>query len=372
MAKISEYPEITDAAPQGFLLMAQEVTPGVFETGKVAPDKIGAVGPQGPQGPQGPTGASGGGPTGPTGPAGADGATGPTGATGASGPTGPMGPDITELTAVRDCAIEYFEDYSVGVINTFDQGWGWENDGTSPGTPSIVSRTHTDGRAEQRLNLGQLDQYARRMPWGGKWNRLKIVLLLRINSVSNLTTINGYFGICSGQTNLVTSASTDNFIGIRTGDGTGGGTLTAGTASSYFNMPTFTFVSRRATTTTTIASGGSGHQITASEGFLTPVVYEVSRPVFSGSGSVLYSHKEVSCASTQVEFSSAKGAVNRLLDDVAAATTSASQADTAMVGSSGTTTGAFDESTGVLDTINFSWSEFDAIEIAAFGVRKVY
>lgn len=370
MAKISEYPTIANPAPQGYLLMAEEVSPGVFETGKVAPDQIGAIGPQGPQGPEGPTGSAGAnganGATGPTGPAGA---TGPTGATGA---TGPAGTGITEIDQSKGLAMEYFDDYSLGVINTFDQGWGWENDGVGVGTPSIVSRTHVDGRAEQRLNFNTSDQYGRRMPWGGKWNRIKIVLLLRINTVANLTTPNAYFGICSGTTNMVSSATTDNFIGLRTGDGTGTGTYTSGTISDYVNLPSFRFVSRRGTTTTDIAAGGSGHHVTADEGFLTPLVYEVSRPVFSGGGSVTYTHKEVSVASTSVEFSRAKDVVKFLLSDISGATTNQSEADTAIVGSLGTTTGAFDESTGVLDTVNFSWSEIEGLEIAAFGVRKVY
>lgn len=370
MAKISEYPTISNPAPQGFLLMAEEISPGVFETGKVAPDQIGAIGPQGPQGPEGPTGPAGSngvdGATGPTGPAGA------AGPTGATGPTGPAGTGITEIDQSKGMAIEFFDDYPVGIINTFDQGWGWEDDGVGVGTPSIVSRTHIDGRTEQRLNMNTADQYGRRMPWGAKWNRIKIVLLLRINGSANITTVNGYFGVCSGTSNMVSSATTSNFIGLRTGDGTGTGTYTVGTASEYFNMPSFRFVSRRGTTTTDIAAGGSGHHITANEGFLTPLVYEVSRPVFTGSGSVTYSHKEVSVPSTLIEFSRAKDAVKFLLGDIAGATTGLSEADTAIVGSLGTTTGAFDESTGVLDTVNFAWSEFEGLEIAAFGVRKVY
>lgn len=372
MAKTTEYPEETTPLPNGFLFMAVEQPDGSFETKKITPDKLGAQGPIGPQGLQGPTGAGAPGPTGATGATGAAGATGATGAAGATGATGPAGPTITEISQSKGLAMEYFDDYSVGIINTFDQGWGWENDGVGVGTPSIVSRTHVDGRAEQRLNVGQSDQYGRRMPWGGKWNRLKIVLLLRINGSANLTTVNSYFGICSGTTNMVSSATTDNYIGLRTGDGTGGATYVVGTASEYFNMPTFRFVSRRGTTTTDIAAGGSGHHITANEGFLTPLVYEVSRPVFSGAGSVTYTHKEVSVPSTLVEFSRAKDAVKFLLDDIAGATTGLSQADTAIVGSAGSISGAFDESTGVLDTVNFAWSEFDGLEIAAFGVRKIY
>jgi len=372
MPKTSDYAEETTPLPDGFLFMAVKQPDQSYITKKITPDKLGAQGPIGPQGLQGPTGPTGAGATGATGPTGPAGATGPTGPTGATGATGPTGPSITELTQSRDQAIEFFDDYSLGTIATFDKGWGWVNNGTSPGTPTIVTRTHVDGRSENRLNFNTNDQYARKMPWGGKWNRLKLVLLLRVNAVANLTTPNGYFGFCSGQTNLVSSSSTDNFIGLRTGDGTGTGTYTVGTITSYFNMPTFRFVSRRGTTTTDIFAGGSGHHITADEGFLTPLVYEISRTPFSGGGSVTYSFKEVSSASSQVQYSNSKQAVNRILDDVAATTTSLSQADSAIVGSSGTTTSAFDESTGVLDTVNFSWSEFEGLEIAAFGVRKVY
>lgn len=382
MAKVSQYPEEPNTNPEGFLFMA--VQTGVdgdgeptYETRKIPPERLGAqgpIGPQGAQGPTGPAGANGGaGATGPTGPTGAAGPTGPTGATGATGPTGPQGIDITEIVQSKGLAMEYFDDYANLSTGPFDQGLGWEDDGLMDGgSGGIVSRTHIDGRAENRLALFSNAQYARRMPWGGKWNRLKIVLLLRVNTVATITSVNGYFGICSGTTNMVASATTDNFIGLRTGDGTGSGTYATGTASSYLNMPGFRFASRRGTTTTDIAAGGSGHHITATEGFLTPLVYEVSRPVFSGAGSVTYSHKEVSVPSTQIERSNAKDAVKFLLHDIAGATTSMSEADTALVGSSGTATGAFDESTGVLDTVNFSWSEFEGLEIAAFGVRKVY
>lgn len=385
MAKVSQYPEETTPNPQGFLFMA--VATGTFDsdgdpeyaTKKITPDKLGAQGDIGPQGAEGPTGPTG--PTGPAGTAGAAGATGPTGPTGATGPTGVTGPtgptgiNITEIVQTKGLAMEYFDDYPIGIINTFDRGWGWEDDGVGVGTPSIVSRTHVDGRTEQRLNMNTLDQYGRRMPWGDKWNRLKIVVLWRINGVANITNVDGYVGVCSGTANMSMSATTDNFIGVRWSNGASTLTYSAGTVSPYYNLSTsYRFYSRRGTTSTFIAAGGSGGHISAGEGHLTAFVYEISRPIFATDGtSVTYAHKEVSAISSTVEFSRSKDCVLQLLNDVATATTSASQADNAILGGTlGSTSGAFDQSTGILDTLNVSWDEFEGLEIAALGVRKIY
>ena len=375
MAKISEYPEITDTAPQGYLLMAQETSPGVFETGKVTPDKIGAIGPQGPQGPVGPTGPAGAGtdgatgPTGPTGAAGADGATGPTGA---SGPTGPVGPDITELTDLQGVAMEYFDDYSVGSISTADQGWGWEDDGVIE-SGAISTHTHADGRTFQHLQLNN-GQYGRRMPWGAKWNRIRIVVLWRVNATATINPVNGYVGVCSGTTNMVGSSSTDNFIGARWGDGASSLTFATGTVMDKFNMTVaFRFYSRRGTTSTFIAAGGSGHYVSSTEGWYSGISYEVSRPVFaSAATSVTYTHKEVTPDATFVEYSRSKDALNQLLQDDSAATSTKTSAEDAIFSVAGTGTGSFDESTGVLDTVNISWPQPDGLQLVALGVRKIY
>lgn len=380
MAKTTDYPEETTPLPDGFLFMAVKQLDNSFITKKITPDKLGAQGPVGPQGlpgPTGPTGAGTSGPTGPTGPAGTngtDGATGPTGPTGATGVTGPTGPAITELAAPKGTAMEYFDDYAAGSITTFDKGWGWADDGVGEGS-TIVSATHTDGRTENRLQINA-GQYGRRMPWGDKWNRLRVAVLWRVNAVATITNVDGYVGICSGTTNMVASASTDNFIGLRWGDGASNLTFSNGTVMDKFNMGVaFRFYSRRVTTSTFIASGGSGHFVSSTEGFLSGIVYEMSRPVFATNGtSVLYSHKEVSPDTTAVEYSRAKDSMNQLLWDDSTSATTVTAAESAILGGiGGTTTGNFDQSTGILDTLNISWLKgIDGLQLAAIGVRKVY
>lgn len=382
MAKVSTYPEEVSTNPQGFLFMAVDTgaVDGngdiIYKTRKVRPDTVGAQGPVGPQGAAGPTGPTGGagaaGATGPTGPAGA---VGPTGATGATGPTGAEGPTITEISQSKGLAVEYFDDYSVGSIDVFDQGWGWENDGVGDGsgTCAIVSQTHADGRAEQRLQIAG-GQYARRMPWGALWNRIRIVVLWRVNALATINPVNGYIGVCSGTTNMVASASTDNFIGVRWGTGADSLTFAAGTKADRFNMTTaFRFYSRRGTTSTAIASGGSGHHVSASEGYLSAFMYEVERPVFATNGtSVTYTHKEVSPASGLIEFSRSKDSVKAILSDLALSLASVSNSESVIAGSLGGGSGSFDQSTGVLDTVNISWPQFDGLQIAALAVQKVY
>jgi len=366
----------------------------IYKTKKITKDKVGAQGPIGPQGadgptgPTGPTGAGSAGPTGPTGPTGAAGATGPTGPTGTTGPTGPTGaagptgptgasgptgPAITELASPKGTAMEYFDDYAAGSISTFNLGWGWANDGVGTGC-TIGTQTHIDGRSEQRLQINN-GQYGRRMPWGDKWNRVRIVLLWRVNAVASISNVNGYVGICSGTTNMVASSSTDNFIGLRWGDGASTLTFSNGTVMDKFNMGTsFRFYSRRATTSTLIAAGGSGHFVSSTEGFLSGIAYEVSRPVFATNGtSVTYAHKEVSTDTAAVEFSRSKDAMNQLIWDDSTSSTTVTTAETAILGGiAGTTSAAFDQSTGILDTLNFSWAMTDGLQIAAVGVRKVY
>lgn len=376
MPKTTDYAEETTPLPDGFLFMAVKQPDDSFVTKKITPDKLGSQGPLGPQGLQGPTGPTGSGPTGPTGPTGATGAAGSagaTGATGATGPTGPTGPSITELASPQGTAMEYFDDYSAGGITVADKGWGWEDDGVIEGG-TIGTHTHVDGRTLQHLQLNS-GQYGRRMPWGDKWNRLRVVVLWRVNAGSTINPVNGYIGVCSGTTNMVGSASTDNFIGVRWGDGASSLTFSNGTIMDKFNMTTaFRFYSRRGTTSTFIASGGSGHFVSSSEGWYSGIAYEVSRPVFATNGtSVTYSHKEVSPDSTFVEYSRSKDAMNQLIWDDSTSATTVTAAEAAIFGGlSGSTSASFDQSTGILDTLNVGWPMFDGLQLVALGVRKVY
>ena len=136
----------------------------------------------------------------------------------------------------------------------------------------------------------------------------------------------------------------------------------------------YRFVSRRGTTTTAIATGGSGHRLPATEGYIGYIVYNIFRPVFSNdAASVAYSFLEISCDTTLVEYPHAKNCTRRLLQDLNSAVGTASQSEVAIVGSSsGTNTVAFDQSTGKLDTVNLTWAFNTAgLEICALGVRKI-
>jgi len=268
--------------------------------------------------------------------------------------------------------IEIFDDYAVGAISSFTKGTGWLNNGVGSGC-SIVSRTHADGRTQKRLEI-KSGQYGRTLPWGKYWNRLKIILMFRLNHGVTINPVDGYVGVCSGTTNMVASATTDNFIGIRWGDGLSALTFTAGTLINYFNMGVgFRFHSRRGTTSTSIGAGGSGHSVPANEGYLSPLIFEVGRPTFATDiASVLYSVKEVSVSSTNVEHSRTKDLIKGLLTSNSTSLASISELEAAAGGSVGTGSGNFDQSTGGLDTVNFSWPHAFGLEIAALGIRKVY
>lgn len=371
MPKITLLPPLASPPPLTSVLPIDDSV-GAGPTSKVTVQQLQAAigsGSQGPQGPTGPAGGAGGaGPTGPTGPGGP---TGPTGATGATGAGGATGPTTTEIAQSKGLAMEYFDDYAVGAITVADKGLGFINNGVISGG-TIGVQTHIDGRTEQRLQLN-VGQYGRKMPWGAKWNRIRIAVLLRVNDVASINNVNGYLGVCSGTTNMVASGTTDNFIGLRWGDGASTLTFSNGTVMDKFNMGTsFRFYSRRGTTSTLILAGGTGHFVSATEGFLTALVYEVSRPAFATAGtSVTYTHKEVSPSSTDVEWSRAKDALKFLLWDDVTTITAMSASEGSIIGTTGNTTGAFDESTGVLDTLNLSWAMASGLQIAALGVRKV-
>jgi hypothetical protein len=63
--------------------------------------------------------------------------------------------------------------------------------------------------------------------------------------------------------------------------------------------------------------------------------------------------------------------MNQLLWDDSSTATTKTAAEDAILGTSGTATGNFDQSTGILDTLNISWPMFDGLQLVAIGVRKV-
>lgn len=94
MSKVSQYPEVTDSSPQGWLFIAELQPDGSYVTKKVSPDNIGLQGATGPQGLPGQNGTNG-----TNGTNGADGAPGPKGDTGATGPVGPAGSSTHSVLA---------------------------------------------------------------------------------------------------------------------------------------------------------------------------------------------------------------------------------------------------------------------------------
>lgn len=279
---------------------------------------------------------------------------------------------------VDDLATDYFETYAAGAVATLNGGAGWVNNGVASGC-TIVNRTAADGRTFKALQISN-GQFGRRMPWGNAWNKLKLAIAWRLNGGAsfNTTATDALLGICSGTTNMAGSGTTDNFIGLRWGSGAGDGiNFTAGTRINYYDMSTaYRIVTRRAAVTTPIGTGGSGHRLPATEGYHGIIVYNVWRPVFlNAASSVSYTHMEISNDVAAVELPRQQNCVMRIMEDTNTAGGSATSAETGIVGASaGTVASAFDESTGILDTVNVFWPFTVAnalLEISAIAIRKL-
>ncbi len=285
------------------------------------------------------------------------------------------------VEAMDDVAMDYFEEYSVGSIASLDKGAGWNGNNGVAESCSIVSRTGPDGRTFKALSIST-GQFGRKMPWGDDWNKLRLAVCWRLNGSATFTTVStpALVGICSGTTNMGNSGTTDNFIGQHWGSAASENiTYSAGTSGAgragYYNMGTgFRFASRRGTTTTIIAAGGSGHHIPAGAGYMGFLVIGIQRPVFeTDSTSITYTKFEISTDLASVEFSRQKNCLRRLMQDTPSSGTSATPAETGIVGASvASNAAAFDQSTGQLDTVNITWPQSDeTLEINGFAVRKI-
>lgn len=280
---------------------------------------------------------------------------------------------VGEITRLDDFATEFFDGYTVGAISSFTGGQGWGSNGVGSNA-SIIAATMADGRAEQRLALNN-GVYGRRMPWGALWNRIKFTLALRINNNVNFANTEGFIGVCSGTANMVNSAGCLNFAGLRWGDGTGTSTFTAGTKINFFDVPTFRAVTKRAAIITDRGGLSSGHSISADGGYLSFVCGEISRPVFANDASAVnYSVAEASCNITTVQFSHTKDIARVVTQGDVTSNLANSGSDAAIVGATGVTAApfSFDQSTGVLDTINLYWPQAFNLEIAALAIRKIH
>lgn len=329
MSRVSEYPTEANPAPAGYLFMSvlqPDLT--TYKTRKVAPSQI------------------------------------------AGGTTA-----TTDDTFVFD----NFDGYTLGAISTLDDGYGWLNNGTvTNGT--IVSRTSA-GIVANRLSIAN-GELVRKLPWAGNWQRMWIGFLFRINGGVTFTH-QGVMGICSGQTNTLGAGSTANFFGICGSGYAAGGTndavFTTGTRFNYFvTNPSIRYVSRRGTTNTDQTSGAvtsGGVFAGATEGCLGMMLLDISRPIFATNAtSVTYSFGRSQTTVTVAEYYAAKNALRNALIADPSGTIGGTNGWNIVTGSGDNTNSfAFDQSTGVLDTLNLQWPHASQpLEIAALGVRKVF
>jgi hypothetical protein len=287
----------------------------------------------------------------------------------------------SELTFKDGLALEFFEDYSTGAISTFDKGYGWNGNGVGSGC-SIVQRTGfgNTSPAQKRLAINS-GQYGRKFAWGDSWNRIQIAVLWRLNNGVTFGPSRFYFGVCSGTTNMAGSATTDNFIGMRgPNNAANDATFATGTRMSYFDIsPTVRFATRRGTTNTDqgSGSGSNGRHVASTEGFLSLYLIEINRPTFAtDASSVTYNLGRQSTNLTQVEMSLTKYTLVEILEGQDFSSSMAGGGGLSQIGSNGLAgvvqSFAFDQSTGKLDTFNFTWDQAFDCEIAALGARKVW
>jgi hypothetical protein len=272
-------------------------------------------------------------------------------------------------------AVEFFEDYSLGANPTLDKGVGWDGNGAGSGL-SIVSKNIYTGKAENRLQISN-GQYGRKLFWGDSWNRIQMGIMFRINGAVSFNA-DGFVGLCSGTTNMVGSASTANFIGMKWASAVNSWLFTAGTKVNYYNQSLSTrWSTRRGIVTTDQGSGAGsdGRSFSATEGYRSMLFLEFQRPVFATDAtSVSYSVGMRSTSTTLVEMSLSKRSfVDVMLDQVTSVVAATPSGSVMMSAGAVTHSFAFDQSTGKLDTFNFSWpNATQTMEVTAIAVRKVY
>lgn len=132
-------------------------------------------------------------------------------------------------------AVEFFDDYAIGAT-AMSGGWGWGSPGILKGTSSVVLRTNqTTGMLENRLEMKN-SSYGRRMPWGNKWKRLRVAVLLNATGTSDFTNV-FVLGVCYGTNAMyANNSTTTNFVGQFWG-GTANVTNPAPATFQYSNFP---------------------------------------------------------------------------------------------------------------------------------------
>jgi len=295
-----------------------------------------------------------------------------------------------------------FESYPMGTITSLNGGFGWTSVGVCSTGSSIITRSFDRGQNIGKcLALSNGAQFGRRLPFGDAWNRLIIGVMMRVNNTASQMTVDGKIGICSGTTNMVASATCDNFFGWQWGDNGASpntatwssGSFASGSAtnpsgSGNYNInPAPRFCTKRGTTVTDRGSGAgtAGNKLAASTlvgnqglGFYSLLMIEMARVLYvNDSASVNYNQSFRMSDTGSVEYSMAK---SQILDAVGDNPTGATLGgfSVGIINPSGAggvtqmTQFAFEQSNGKLDTFNFSWQHSSSLELAAFAVRKIY
>jgi len=230
-----------------------------------------------------------------------------------------------------------------------------------------------DGRLDRRMSLVGPGEFKRKMIWGEKWKRLRIGLLLRINGGSTITG-DFAFGVCSGITNGVGSATCTNFIGATTRPGnTNQYTFAAGSDVGVFTATFAGGSSKRVNTFTDYGGVSSmkGYPATGSSALCINML-DIKRGRLAASATYSMFVQGPTGSGT------AAGSAEQFLD-WGTLLQAVSEVDTTSPsgwwydGAASTNSGTFDESAGALDSINVWWSHAStAIEIAGIAVMKAF
>lgn len=345
--------------------MAVDLGGGAYRLRWVHTETLGAQGPVGIAGVPGTPSSV----IGEVGDAGEPGDTGPVGPPGGTGAPGESAAILQPNIYLDDgFAIELFEDYADGQTSGFSAGRGWSGD-WSVSNGSIVTRTSHNGIIQKRLALTN-GEIGRTFRFGSKWNKIQAALLVRIDSALALSAMNYYFGVCSGKTNMASSAACANFIGQA---GSGAGTITWSTAAfvqqDSLVASATAQITRRGNVNTVTQSLPAGLTIPSTEASLGVIWMEIVRaPYVNNASSVTYTHRvrAVFSGAATAGMSMMKEAfINSLHDSIGTPDSYVGTYDA-------TIAPAFDQSTGELDTLNFFWDSSVPIEIAGAAVRKVY
>jgi hypothetical protein len=231
-----------------------------------------------------------------------------------------------------------------------------------------------DGRTDRRLSLAGPGEFKRKMIWGEKWKRLRIGLLLRINAGATITG-DFAFGVCSGIAEGVGSTTCANFIGATTRPGnTNQYTFAAGSDVGVYTATFASASSKRVNTFTDYGGSSSmkGYPAAGSTA-LCVNVFDIKRGRLSASATYGMFVQGPTGAGTGA------GSAEQFLD-WGGLLKIVSDPDTATYnlnwwwdGAASTQSATFDESAGVLDSVNVWWSHAStAIEIAGLAVFKMY